>query len=92
MTFEEKYGYKLYSMQDPNMKIFVNAIEYLNIPYCRRGSYQGGLVKFLKNNDLLNGDIWSEISFMDLCKMTNGGAIIGIIVVAQQMKRDEIVF
>lgn len=91
MTFEEKYGYKQYSHDDPEMKYFVEAMNYLEIPRCRQANTLRGTVQVLKKFDLLDGQLWSIKKYSDLAKlMTAGRAWLTIVIVAQMIKRGEI--
>ena len=89
--FEKKYGYKQYSVNDPQMRIFLDALEYLGVPITERGAYWGGVRNVLLKNDILDGNLWETMTFKELSKLSNGGkTYLTIIVVAQQLKRGEI--
>lgn len=91
MTFEEKYGYKQYSHDDPEMKYFIDAMDYLEIPRWNQSKTLRGTVKVLKKFDLLDGQIWDSKKYSELVKYpTAGRAWLTIVIIAQMVKRGEI--
>ena len=91
MSFEEKYGYKQYSHDDPEMKWFVDAMNYLEIPRSRQGQTLRGTVQVLKKFNMLDDQSWDSKKYSELTRYSTAGrAWITIVIIAQMIKRGEI--
>ena len=89
MTFEEKYGYKQYSVHDPSMKPFKDALTYLGVQ--SPGSYWHAIRKVIVDTGHVDDESWKDMSFVDLCKLTtHGKTVVTIVIIAQMLDRGEI--
>ena len=88
MSFKSKYGYKMYSVDDPQMKLFKDALTYLDVDPIHRGSYWLGIKRTL-GTDRIDDESWKDMSFVELSKIARGTSLT-IIVIAQMLERGEV--
>ena len=81
MDIKDVYGYEPYSVNDPEMEVFLKAMDYLDVSQRSRGGLFGAIKRFLMNNDIIDGE-WKHMSYTELVKLPYSGKCITVIVIA----------
>ena len=85
MNIKDVYGYEPYSVDDPEMEVFLKAIDYLDVPQSSRGGLFGAVKRFLINNNIIDGE-WKHMSYTKLGKLPYSGKCITVVVIAQMFE------